>query len=96
MSRTLTLELPDEVFAALETEARASGRPMTELALARLTTQPMGRLKPDHRSDEEKEAARRSFRDVIGIINMPEAAGLDNEQIDAELAREYADTHEEA
>lgn len=96
MSRTLTLELPDEVFAALETEARAIGRPITELALARLTSNPAGRTKTDLRSDEEKEAARRAFRDVIGIINMPEAVGLDNEQIDAELAREYADTHEEA
>lgn len=36
MSQTLTLELPDEVYAGLAAEAAASGKTVTEVATGRL------------------------------------------------------------
>lgn len=94
MSGMLTVELPDEVFAALAAQSRATGRPGEELAAARLKVRLFGRVRPDNRSEEEKQKARRAFRSMFGTINMPEAVGLDNERIDQELANEYLDDHE--
>ena len=41
-----------------------------------------------------QQAARARFERHFGEVDFTDAAGADNEQIDADLAREYADTHE--
>jgi antitoxin YefM len=46
------------------------------------------------RTDAEKQAARERFESHLGEVDLGYATGVDNEQIDAELARAYADTHE--
>ena len=48
------------------------------------------------RTEAEKRAARERFERHFGEIDLGNATGVDNEQIDADLAREYADTHEES
>ena len=46
------------------------------------------------RSAAEQHAARVRFEQHFGEVDLPDAIGADNEKIDADLAREYGDTHE--
>lgn len=46
------------------------------------------------RTEAEKQAAKERFERHFGEINLGSATGVDNESIDADLAREYADDHE--
>lgn len=135
----MTLEVPDEVYAALEraageagvtpTEwitgsvrrllpAREDGRPLpepgpnTRLALEQIALQEgrpfeevmaewrkeVERRRPKPRpelTEEERRAAREQFSRHIGAIHVSSPYGVDNEQIDADLAREYGNTHED-
>jgi hypothetical protein len=88
MSHQVTVELSDVAFAALESEASASARPVEQVAAAALEQRFVGNgRKPD--TDAEKQAARDRFRSNFGAIDLGYATGLDNEAIDADLAREY-------
>ena len=49
---------------------------------------------PDTRTEAEKREATEAFRKLIGSVDMGHPIGADNEQIDADLAREYMDDHE--
>lgn len=85
MSRML--ELSEPLYEALLRAAEGDGlSPAAWLAR---------RLSPSERplvSDEEREAANaRLFRHVASLGH---ATGVDNEQIDADLARAYLDAHE--
>jgi Protein of unknown function (DUF2442) len=44
-------------------------------------------------TDAEKQAARERFERHFGEVDLGYATGVDNEQIDADLARAYADRH---
>lgn len=46
------------------------------------------------RTEAEKQAARERFERHFGEVDLGYTTGVDNEQIDADLAREYAATHE--
>ena len=46
-------------------------------------------------SEPEKQAARRRFERHFGEIDLGYATGVENAQIDADLARDYAATHED-
>jgi uncharacterized protein YgiM (DUF1202 family) len=46
------------------------------------------------RTETEKQAARERFERHFGEVDLGYATGVDNEQIDADLATEYAATHE--
>ena len=45
---------------------------------------------------EPSEAARQRFRRHLGAVTLGYPTGADNESIDADLAREYGNNHEEA
>ena len=45
-------------------------------------------------TEAEKVAARERFEHHFGEVNLGHATGVDNERIDADLARDYADNHE--
>jgi hypothetical protein len=49
---------------------------------------------PDARSEAEKQAARERLWRHFGAVKS-RRPGADNEQIDADLAQEYADNHED-
>jgi hypothetical protein len=94
MSKTLTFELPDEVFHVLQQKAAQTGRSFEELALEFLLKH---RRKPTPPlSDEERKAARERLMRHIGAQALGHATGADNESIDADLAREYGISHEES
>ncbi len=93
MSQNLTLELSDEVYAALRRRAQATGTSLADVAAALLERQfcATGSLL----SDAERRAAREPFERHFGETNLGCPTGVDNESIDADLAREYNSTHEE-
>ena len=93
MSQSLTVELSDEVYAALRRQAQATGASLAHEAAASLERQFKGNN--TLRTDAEKQAARERFERHFGEVNLGHPTGVDNESIDADLAREYSSTHEE-
>ena len=94
MSQVLTLELSDEVYAALQQQAKILGIDLSELVTTSLERQYRLTKAKDQRTEAEKEASRQRFRAHAGSIS-GYPTGADNESIDADLGREYGDTHEE-
>lgn len=93
MSLTLTLELSPTAIATLERFAAGTGMTIPELVAVVVEGRYGG--PPDFRTEEEKEAARGRFRRHFGAVSAPVPPGDHNENIDAEIAREYANNHEE-
>ena len=93
MSQSLSLELSERAFQALRLRAEAVGTSPEALAASTLEGQ-FGGSRPA--TAEEAEAARERFERHFGELGPLGPADLDNEGIDADLAREYADNHEEA
>ena len=91
MSQQLTLEISDEVYAALQQKANAVGLSITEWIVAVLNKQ--GSVNELAISSEHQEQARQRFKAHAGTISLGYATGLDNEAIDADLAKAYADDY---
>jgi hypothetical protein len=92
MSQQLTLELSDEVYSALERQASAVGLSVAEWIVASLSRQNTLSLQ-DLRTKAQKEAARLRFHGHAGAISLGYPTGADNESIDADLAKAYADNY---
>ena len=98
MGQTLILELSDEVYTTIQRQAESAGTSPAHW-LATALEQQYG---PRHvwqdvrqpRTAAEPHAARVRFEQHFGEVDLPDAIGVDNEQIDADLACEYGDTHE--
>ena len=90
MSQQLTLELKDEVYADLQQKANAVGLSITEWIIVLLNKQSSS-IDGVLPSAEDQEQARQKFRSHAGAIALGYATGTDNEGIDADLARAYAD-----
>ena len=99
MSQTLTLELSDEVYTAIRHHAETAGTSPAHWIATTLEQQyghvREGQNADAQRTEAEKQAARERFERHFGEVDLGYATGVDNEQIDADLAREYAATHEE-
>jgi hypothetical protein len=92
MSQQLTLEISDEVYADLQQKANAVGLPIAEWIVAVLNNQSNGVNKTLHSTAQQE--ARQRFRNHAGAISLGYATGIDNETIDADLARAYANEYE--
>ena len=95
MSQSLTVELNDETYEAIERQAEVQGDSPCRIAATALERQfhsagSNGTAKETPRDADSSNSLRRLF----GSVSLPSAVGLDNEQIDADLAREYGDPHE--
>ena len=93
MSKTLTFEIIDEIYAQLEKKAAREGRPVETVALEWLARHPPKRR--PQLSAEELEAARAQLRQHAGSASLGHPTGADNESIDRDLAREYGSSHED-
>ncbi len=94
MNQTLTLELSEQVFAAIQRQAETVGISVEHLAailLERQFTQGIKLLN----NEAEKDMARAKFEGHFGLLKVDSSMSLDNESIDADLVREYASDHEE-
>ena len=98
MSQMLTLELSDEVYTAIRHQAETAGTsPAQWIAITLERQYGNARERQGTRTqctEAEKQIARERFERHFGEVDLGYATGVDNEQIDADLAREYAATHE--
>jgi predicted transcriptional regulator len=98
MSHSLTVQLSDAAYAALQQYAQTAAQSPAELAAAALEQRFSGsdgvRASNGLMCETERQAARQRFERHFGAVNLGYATGADNEGIDADLARAYADPHE--
>ncbi len=94
MSQSLTLELSEQVFVAIQQQAQVIGISPAQLVTTLLERQFSQAFKL-FLDDAEKNVARVKFERHFGTLALVSSTGLDNDSIDADLAREYASTHEE-
>lgn len=92
MSQQLALDIDDETYALLQQKANAAGLSaaewLIELALNQRSNTPKSE---DKRSEAQKEEARQRFRRHAGA--MSNVGSTDNESIDADLAKAYANEY---
>jgi len=93
MSQSLTLELSEQAFAAIQRQAQAIGISPAQLAATLLERQFPQAFKL-FLDEAEKKEARIRFERHFGTLELGGSTDLDNESIDADLVREYASTHE--
>lgn len=87
MSKTLTLELPDEIYDAIEQIAVRTGEAPQAVALQWLARRAVPR---NVLIDEAQgEAARKRFESHFGAWDSGDPNSADNERIDADLTRAY-------
>ena len=98
MSQRLIIELSDEVYTMIQRQAEEAGAsPADWLANALERQYGGGRAWQrglTQRSAPEQHIARERVERHVGELDLSHATGADHEPIDADLAREYADTHE--
>ena len=92
MIHSLTVQLSEEAFSTLQRQAVAASMSPAELAAASLER--LCEARHPALSDAERDAARQRFERHFGEIDLGYPTGAENEGIDADLATEYADTHE--
>jgi hypothetical protein len=92
MSQTIALELSDITYSALQHEAGLANT--SPARLAAITLEKQFGLQPSPSSDSEQHAARLRFERHFGEVDLGHPTGVNNELIDADLASEYAATHE--
>jgi hypothetical protein len=90
MSKTLTLELSDELYATLQQQASAAGLSIAEWLV--VSVQPQPSILPCDRSQDDSQHGepRQQLLQYAGAISLGHGTGADNESIDADLARAYA------
>lgn len=91
--KTLTFQVPDELYQAFEQIAQRDGRPVDAVALEWLAKEANSRKPP--LSDAERRAARKELLEFAGAADTGDPHSCDNERIDSDLAREYGSSHEE-
>jgi hypothetical protein len=93
MSQSLTLEISEQVFVAIQQQAQAIGVSPAQLAAILLERQFPQAFKL-LLNETEKNAARIRFERHFGGLEIEGSTDLNNESIDADLAKEYASNHE--
>jgi hypothetical protein len=100
MSQTLIIELSDEVYTTIQRQAESAGTSPAHWLATTLEQQygPRHAWQDARRphTTAEQDAARVRFEQHFGEVDCPDATGADNAQIDADLAREYGEMHEES
>ncbi len=89
MSQTITVQISDQAFAAIQTEAKTSGVSISQIATDALERQFRNGAVL---TEEQKRAASERFERHFGEVAVGSCP--DNESIDADLAREYVSDHE--
>ncbi len=91
MSHRLTLNVPDELYEPMMKAARQVKQPIEAWVLVRLGAQ----LRGASISEEGYTEAMDRLMRHAGTIHLGYPTEVDNERIDADLAREYDSSHEE-
>ncbi len=86
MSKTLILEIPDEVFSSFQKQAASKGETAEKFVLEIVLK---NAPRPENNNSKNAQEAEKRFARWIGAVNSGNPRSGDNEQIDADLAREY-------
>jgi hypothetical protein len=70
-------------------------RPMSEQERLELAALIISDLSQQSKMDNGKSRSGKKLSDLFGSVSLGHPTGADNESIDADLAREYANSHEE-
>jgi len=89
MSQQLILEINDDIYLRLQHQANVARLSVSELLSTQINRQ-YGILARPNLNSEVEQAARQRLLSYAGTINLGYATGIDNESIDADLARAYA------
>jgi hypothetical protein len=89
MSQQLILEVSDDIYLSLQHQANAASLSVSELLIAQINKK-YGVLSSANLTSTVKRAARQRLLNYAGVINLGYATGIDNESIDADLAKAYA------
>ena len=87
MSQTISLQIPDAVYEGIHKAAAASRSTPEEWIVETLRQ----RLSPPGEPSNGKENAAQEFRLLFGTVRSGDTRSADNQRIDADLARAYAD-----
>ena len=91
MSTDINIHLSPEAFVGLQQAAIVTGRTPSEEAASALEQRFGTPAKSSRLTDQE---ARERFERHFGTVSFGYSGGVTNEQIDADLAREYGRTHD--
>ncbi len=89
MSQQLTLEISDEIYLNLERQANAAKLSVPEW-LTTLINRQYGIVNPKLNNSDVEQESRQRLLDFAGAISLGHSTGIDNESIDADLAKAYA------
>ena len=92
MSQILTLKLNDAIFDAIQQQAKAIGT-SPELLSANLLEQQFEQVFKQPLDETQREAAKKRFENHFGKLNLDGEIDINNESIDSDLVREYANNH---
>ena len=81
MNKTVTLELPEDVYETVSKAAEAAGKTPADWIAANV--------------GQRVRARDERLRSLFGAVSLGHPTGIDNERIDADLAKEYGSTHED-
>ena len=87
MSKTLTIEIPDEVFSGVKKIAKSKGE-TTEKVVLEIVLKTF-KTKNGNLSIVEKENALKEFMSFSGAVSSGNPRSADNEMIDIDLVKEY-------
>lgn len=98
MSQQLIIQLSDDAFAHLQLQAVSQSKSPAEVATADMERLYAGSQNGDAAAHPQtpKQRVRGLSRKHFGTFDLGYPVGTDNEQIDADLAKEYGSTHEES
>ena len=88
MSSNLAIQLNDNTFAILSEQALAAGKTPEELAASVVESVYAG----SRSNVVDAATARTEFQRCFGAIDLGHPVGVENEAIDADLARQYGAT----
>lgn len=89
MSQQLILEISDEIYLNLQHQANAVSLSVSELLITQINKK-YGVLNSSNLTSAVEQEARQRLLNYAGFINLGYATGIDNESIDADLAKAYA------
>lgn len=87
MSKTITLEIPDEVFSSFQEVAERKGK-TTENFVLEIVLKNFSKTN-GNLTEQEKSDALKELMKFSGAVNSGNPRSGDSEQIDADLAKEY-------
>jgi hypothetical protein len=90
MAKQLVLKFSENVYKQLQQVASSTGQSIEDWIKTRIEAQIFSLF-----GKKEREAAGGRIQSYFGIWGSGDSHSADNDRIDTDLAKEYADTHEE-